>query len=97
MSSPSLKVPKPIPSRPGPRIMQSARQPGERTETPQCCSPEEYKEGQTGQTAQIVALAPALEHGSESNNEEDDCKDAETFEPHGVTPDGWHKFLLAGF
>ena len=54
------------------RIIRSARQTGERTETPERCGAEGYKKAHTGQTARSGAIAPTVEHGSESSEKEDD-------------------------
>jgi hypothetical protein len=65
------------------RVVESARQAGGRSENPERCGAERYEEGQTGDAARSGAIAPTLEHGCESNEEEDDREYPETFEPHG--------------
>src|SRR3989442_7243927 len=62
----------------------SVRKAGEGAEAPECGGDGQDDEGDTDQAARRGALAPALEHGDESNDEEEDCDDTKALEPHGL-------------
>jgi len=65
-------------------IFPSVTCPTQHSESPSGCGGHGGDEGQAGQAPGNVALAPALEHRDESNEEENNGHDAKGFKPHAI-------------
>jgi hypothetical protein len=63
--------------------VRSAKQTRESAEAPECCDAGYEDEGDADQVVRSGALAPTLEHGDQSNDEEEDCCDTDGFK-HGL-------------
>lgn len=64
----------------------SVRYSEERPESPESGRAEKDHEGYTGEAPRSGSSAPRLEHGDDSNKENQDRACAKSFQPHGCLP-----------